>query len=229
MKSKLEVFNDVLREIQNICVIFFLLFGCAFFLYGIVYLSSRPREVKPLHEVVEPVVEVIEVEEEQAVEEKPLTREEIMFAEYEELSKITDKKEWYLVYKGFIEDYPEFDRGSTLYDRYKEDEIYMMQRVIETETYGCDFEAKSHVASVILNRIEGDNNFPNDAIKVCTSPGQFVYGRKNISEDTKLALEYAAEIEDTTNGALYFNSMAPMDSWNGRERIFTDHVGHSFY
>lgn len=228
MEHKLEKFNEVLRTIQNICVILFLLFGGVFFLTGIIYLTSRPKHIKPVEPVVveepvaEPEVEVVE-------EEKPLTREEIMFAEYEALSQIEDKKEWYLVYKGFIEDYPEYDRGSTLYDRYTEDEIYIMERVIETETYGCDFEAKSHVASVILNRIEGDNNFPDDAKSVCTAPGQFVYGRKNISEDTKLALEYAAEIEDTTNGALYFNSMAPMDSWNGRERIFTDHVGHSFY
>ena len=62
---------------------------------------------------------------------------------------------------------------------FTEDEIYLMQRVIETEVYGCDFEAKTHVASVIINRIEGDK-FPNDATTVCTSPGQFVYSRKQI-------------------------------------------------
>lgn len=184
------------------------------------------------HPEEEVIVEVVEEQPqvEEIVEiEIPPTREQIMFEDFEALTKIEDKKDWYLAYKGFLEDYPEFDRGSSLYDRYNDEEIYMMQRVIETEVYGCDFDAKANVASVILNRIEGDNNFPDDAITVCTAPGQFVYSRKQISEDTKLALEYAAEIEDTTNGALYFNSMAPMDSWNGRTRIFTDHVGHSFY
>jgi len=222
--------NDVLREAQQILLIIFLSFGCAFFVCGMATMltkvpSSKEREIV---EKEEPVIEEIIIEEPIIVE-VPKTREAIMFEEFDALSKIEDKKEWYLAYKGFIEDYPEFDRGSTLYDRYNEDEIYAMQRVIETEVYGCDFDAKANVASVILNRIEGDNNFPDDAITVCTAPGQFVYTRKQISEDTKLALEYAAEIEDTTNGALFFNSMEPMDSWNGRTRIFTDHVGHSFY
>ena len=193
------------------------------------FVENRRQEHQQLRAVKQEVIEEEIVIEEPIVVEVPPTREELMFEDFDALSKIEDKKEWYLAYKGFIEDYPEFDRGSTLYDRYNDEEIYAMQRVIETEVYGCDFDAKANVASVILNRIEGDNGFPNDAITVCTSPGQLVYSRKQISEDTKLALEYAAEIEDTTNGALYFNSMSPMDSWNGRTRIFTDHVGHSFY
>lgn len=194
-------------------------------------LSQHLKEEPEVVEIIEPEIEIVEevIEEEPEVVEIPLTREAQMFQDFNDLAKIEDKKSWYLAYKGFIEDYPDFDRGSTLYDRYNDDEIYLMERVIETETYGCDFEAKSHVASVILNRIEGDNNFSDDATTVCTSPNQFVYGRKQISEDTKLALEYAAEIEDTAQGALYFNCMTPMDSWNGRELKFTDHVGHSFY
>lgn len=160
------------------------------------------------------------------------TKEDVdpLQAELDALTKIEDRKEWYERYRILFEEHPElFKNAKSIYDNYTEEEIYMMQRVIETETYGCDFEAKTHVASVILNRVEGDNNFPNDVMAVCTAPNQFVYGRKQISDDTRYALEYAYEIEDTTNGALYFNSMEPMDSWNGRERIFTDHVGHSFY
>lgn len=224
--KKLETFNAVLREIQSILLIIFLLFGCAFFLTAIAVLipKSKGLETDPVEERIEQdVEEVIEIVEE------PLTHEQEMFLEYEALSQIEDKKEWFLAYKEFIEKYPEYDRPQSLYEKYTDEEIYIMQRVIETEVYGCDFEAKANVASVILNRIEGDNNFSDDPIVVCTSPGQFVYSRKQISEDTKLALEYAEEIEDTTNGALYFNSMEPMESWNGRERIFTDHVGHSFY
>lgn len=224
--KKLETFNTVLREIQSILLIIFLLFGCAFFLTAVAVLipKSKGLETDPVEERIEQEVEeVIEIAEE------PLTHEQEMFLEYEALSQIEDKKEWFLAYKEFIEKYPEYDRPQSLYEKYTDEEIYIMQRVIETEVYGCDFEAKANVASVILNRIEGDNNFSDDPIVVCTSPGQFVYSRKQISEDTKLALEYAEEIEDTTNGALYFNSMEPMESWNGRERIFTDHVGHSFY
>lgn len=224
--KKLETFNTVLREIQSISLIIFLLFGCAFFLTAIAVLIPKSKGLET-----DPVEERIEQEAEEVIEivEEPPTHEQEMFLEYEALSQIEDKKEWFLAYKEFIEKYPEYDRPQSLYEKYTDEEIYIMQRVIETEVYGCDFEAKANVASVILNRIEGDNNFSDDPIVVCTSPGQFVYSRKQISEDTKLALEYAEEIEDTTNGALYFNSMEPMESWNGRERIFTDHVGHSFY
>ena len=222
-----------MNKLNNVCKILIIVFlfmlitaDVVLRTISIIEMIQKKEQVEVVEE--QPVVEEIIIEEPIVVEVPP-TREQLMFEDFEALTQIEDKKDWYLAYKGFLEDYPEFDRGSTLYDRYNDEEIYMMQRVIETEVYGCDFDAKANVASVILNRIEGDNNFPDDAITVCTAPGQFVYTRKQISEDTKLALEYAAEIEDTTNGALYFNSMAPMDSWNGRTRIFTDHVGHSFY
>lgn len=226
--NKLEKFKEVLKLIQEICVVLFLFTGGMFFISGIASFELDIERQKAERDM-EREVEAEVIEEEPEVIEIPPTREELMFQDFDALSKIEDKKDWYLAYKGFLEDYPEFDRGSTIYDRYTEEEIYLMQRVIETEVYGCDFEAKTHVASVILNRIEGNNNFPDDATTVCTAAGQFVYSRKQISEDTELALEYVAEIEDTTNGALYFNSMEPMESWNGRPRIFTDHVGHSFY
>ena len=222
--KRLELFNAIIKEIQNILLIIFLLFGCALFLVAIAVLvpKSTGSETELIEDrpVIEEVVEIVE---------EPLTPEQEMFLEYEKLSEIESRKEWFLAYKEFIEKYPEYDRPQSLYEKYTDEEIYIMQRVIETEVYGKDFDAKANVASVILNRIEGDNNFSDDPMTVCTSPGQFVYSRKQISEDTKLALEYAEEIEDTTNGALYFNSMAPMDSWCGRERIFTDHVGHSVY
>lgn len=222
-------FDTILNRVLAIGAAVLTVCGIGLCICAIIYtiqLSNHLNDVKAPEET-----EIIEEVIEQAVEEveEPLTREALMFEEFNALSQIEDKKEWFLAYKEFIEKYPEYDRPQSIYEKYTEDEIYLMQRVIETEVYGCDFEAKTHVASVILNRIEGDNKFPNDATTVCTAPGQFVYSRKQISEDTKLALEYAEEIEDTTNGALYFNSMAPMDSWNGRELIFTDDAGHSFY
>ena len=221
--DRTEKLIKILQIIQKICLIIFLLSGIIFFFIGSIAIRPKPTYV--------PIEKQEEVIEEVVVEEtiEPPTREELMFEEWDALSEIEGKKEWFLAYKEFIEKYPEYDRPQSLYEKYTEEEIYIMQRVIETEVYGKDFDAKANVASVILNRIEGENNFSDDPMVVCTSPGQFVYSRKQISEDTKLALEYAEEIEDTTNGALYFNSMTPMDSWNGRERKFTDHVGHSFY
>ena len=224
--NKLEKFNEVLRTIQHICLILFLILGCICFLFGIAMSISKIKPLNPDIETERKEPEVIEIIE---VVEEPLTPEQEMYIEYGKLMLIEDKKEWFLAYKEFTEKYPEFEHRPTIYDKYTDDEIYIMQRVIETEVYGCDFEAKTHVASVILNRIEGDNKFPDDAITVCTSPGQFVYGRTQISEDTVLALEYAEEIGDTVQGALYFHSMTPTSSWNGRSLKFTDHVGHSFY
>lgn len=146
----------------------------------------------------------------------------------EELSSIEDNEEWFIAYKDLIEEYSEWvDPPETIYDYYTEDEIYLMQRCIETETFEADFDSKVNVASVILNRIESDE-FANEVSEIIVK-GQFAFGRENISEDTVLALEYAFMIGDTTNGALYFHSKPKTETFNGAEFIFTDTAGHHFY
>ena len=55
------------------------------------------------------------------------------------------------------------------------------------------------------------------------------YGRKNITEDTIWAVMYAFEIEDTTEGALFFHSNNKTNTFNGANYIFTDSCGHHFY
>lgn len=146
----------------------------------------------------------------------------------EELSSIEDNEEWFIAYKDLIEEYSEWvDPPETIYDYYTEDEIYLMQRCIETETFEADFDSKVNVASVILNRIESDE-FANEVSEIIVK-GQFAFGRENISEDTVLALEYAFMIGDTTDGALYFHSNPKTETFNGAEFIFTDTAGHHFY
>lgn len=146
----------------------------------------------------------------------------------EQLNNIQDKKEWFLAYKELIEEYSEwFDPPETIYDYYTEDEIYLMQKCIETETFEADFDSKVNVASVILNRIKSEE-FSDNVYDVIV-PGQFAFGRNNISEDTVLALEYAFMIGDTTNGALYFHSLSYTPTFNGASYIFTDELGHHFY
>lgn len=146
----------------------------------------------------------------------------------EELSSIVDNEEWFVAYKDLIEEYSEWvDPPETIYDYYTEDEIYLMQRCIETETFEQDFDSKVNVASVILNRIESDE-FANEVSEIIVK-GQFAFGRENISEDTVLALEYAFMIGDTTDGALYFHSNPKTETFNGAEFIFTDTAGHHFY
>lgn len=146
----------------------------------------------------------------------------------EELSSIEDSEEWFIAYKDLIEEYSEWvDPPETIYDYYTEDEVYLMQRCIETETFEQDFDSKVNVASVILNRIESDE-FANEVSEIIVK-GQFAFGRENISEDTVLALEYAFMIGDTTDGALYFHSNPKTETFNGAEFIFTDTAGHHFY
>ena len=118
--------------------------------------------------------------------------------------------------------------NESMYNYYSENEIFYMCKCIETETYQCDLESKINLANVIINRIK-DNRFPNDAISVITDNNQFAYERSNISESTKIALEYAILFEDTTGGSIGFRSDCSPSSWNGWSYVFTDDAGHSFY
>lgn len=143
---------------------------------------------------------------------------------------IYDVEDWFKSYKVIIKKYAYlFDVPETIYDYYSDDEIYLMQRVVETECYGQDFISKCNVASVVLNRINSGNIFGNTVCEVITKPNQFAYDRENISESTCLAVEYAFEIADTTRGCIAFRSDKKVDSWYGWEYVFTDEAGHHFY
>lgn len=175
--------------------------------------------------VADKIVEEIQVEEELDIYE--IKSQEVL-QKQEELKSISDNKEWFIAYKELINEYSEWiDPPESIYDVYTSNEIYLMQRCIETETFEQSFDSKVNVASVILNRIES-REFGDDVNDIIT-PGQFAYGRKNISEDTVLALEYAYMIGDTTNGSLYFHSMSYRPRFSGASYVFTDDAGHHFY
>lgn len=143
--------------------------------------------------------------------------------------KETDKKSWFILYKSMQEYYADYiDASETIYDYFTEEQITMMQKCIETETYQCSFDAKVNVACVILNRVEHEQ-FPTDPIEIITEKNQFAYGRNSITEDTILALEYAFMIEDTTDGCIAFRSDCSPDTWNKWTKQFTDESGHTFY
>ena len=152
-----------------------------------------------------------------------------MQGKMEQIENIEDKKEWFLAYKNIVYEYMDwFGLPTTIFDMYSEYEVRLICQVIETETYQCDFESKINVANVVLNRIE-HGEFGDSVEEVVTSNKQFAYWRKNITEDTILAAMFAYEIGDTTNGALYFHSNVPTNTFCGRDYIFTDNVGHNFY
>lgn len=120
------------------------------------------------------------------------------------------------------------DITEKLHSNFSLDEIYLMQRVIETECYQCDFKSKVNVASVILNRLD-NGSFGASIEEIITNKNQFEYGRRYITYDTILALEYATYYGDTTSGALYFHSNKKTNRFNGKSHIFTDDAGHHFY
>ena len=143
--------------------------------------------------------------------------------------KEIDKRAWFILYKSIQEEYDDYlDSPESIYDYFTDEQIVMMQKCIETETYQCSFEAKVNVACVILNRVEHDE-YPTDPVEIITSKNQFAYSRNNITEDTILALEYAFMIEDTTNGCIAFRSDCSPNEWNGWTKQFTDESGHTFY
>lgn len=152
---------------------------------------------------------------------KETTKEEI---EYLEPFKETNKEQYMIEYAKILE---ENEQKLEVYKEYSMDEINMMCKCIETETYQCPFDAKVNVANVIFNRIDSEI-FPNDAVSVITAANQFAYHRNNISEDTLLALEYAYLNEDTTNGAIAFRSDSQQSHWGQWELCHNDGF-HCFY
>lgn len=146
-----------------------------------------------------------------------------------EIESIEDNKEWFLAYKDIVFEYAEWiDPPETIFDYYTEDEIRLICRVVETETYQCDFDSKVNVANVVLNRIES-GEFGETVEEIITTENQFAYGRETITEDTILAVIFSFEIQDTTNGALFFHSNEKTEMFNDAKYIFTDNAGHHFY
>lgn len=134
-------------------------------------------------------------------------------------NSVMDKYSWLL-------DCPE-----TIYDYFTPSEIEMIARVVETETFGGTFLAKCNVSSVIFNRYNDETGiFPDTISEILHQENQFASNKTNISASTIHAMEYAFSIEDTTGGALWFNT-ENCNSWAERNRqlIFTDEVGHKFY
>lgn len=148
-----------------------------------------------------------------------------------------DTMEWFKKYKEIQDEYSEWiDPDETIYDYFDEFELDLLFRIVETEVRGeNNFDEKVNVANVIFNRIKHED-FPTNLTDILTEYPQFSsytsgdYKSVEITETTILACEYAFQIEDTTNGALWFDSTRG-NSWadRNREYIFTDSVGHSFY
>lgn len=149
-------------------------------------------------------------------------------AEMAALDSIEDREKWFLEYKDIIERYEEYVGAPiTIYDVYTEDEIYLLERMVQTEIGSGSFEAKVHVADVVWNRLENEK-WPDTITRIITSPNQFAYGASVISESTKLAVEYSFMFPDETGGALAFHSMGKSDTFGNYVFVMEDGY-HFFY
>lgn len=147
-----------------------------------------------------------------------------------EIESITGKKEWFIAYKNIIDEYSYIvDPPETIYDCFAEEELDLLFHVVQAEVgEEYSFEQKVNVCSVIFNRLEHDR-FPNTLSKILT-PDQFQpiadgrYKKVEVSEDTIIACEYSFQVEDTTNGCLFFDSNNTLNY----KFVFNDGA-HNFY
>lgn len=213
----------------------FVLIVCAALLVIDIFVTYRTNEIMRQHNEV--YSQQVETQQYEAIGESGVIETidiveikcDELLKRQEEIGSIEDKEEWFIAYKGLIDEYSEWvDPPESIYDYYTEEEILLIQRVVETETFECDFESRVNVACVVLNRVVHEN-FPDNITEVITSENQFAYGRTEITEETILAVEYAFMIEDTTQGALYFHSNPKTETFNGAEYIFSDNATHHFY
>lgn len=145
--------------------------------------------------------------------------EETVGDDWEELEqRLKELQEEYYVW---------YSLEDSIFNYYDVEDLQYLFRAVETEVYGGDFESKSHVASVIMNRMEKDN--VTSFKKIVTAPNQFTYSKKNISDITLLACEYAFQLGDTAQGTLNFHSGSKTETFSGRNYVFTDSAGHHFY
>lgn len=157
---------------------------------------------------------------------------EEMQAEMNAIKSIEDPKEYFLEYKRIIQKYDELDPPETIYDYYSNEELDLLFRVVEAEATEGGFNEKANVASVIFNRIYHDEfgNTMNDVLVEnqfsCISDGRYL--EVKITEDTILACEYVFMIEDTTDGAIFFEKGTGAHA-SYANYTFTDNIGHNFY
>ena len=112
-------------------------------------------------------------------------------------------------------------------------ELQLLYEVVEAEVTTATYEAKQHVACVIVNRVlnEGFGSTLSEVLNEqqfsCIKDGRYL--QVEITEDTINACQYALTSGDTTNGSLFFDSCHG-NSWAAKNRVWVFNDGyHDFY
>ena len=128
----------------------------------------------------------------------------------------------------YVEPEVEEETTETEKEQWSEQDLTYMYRCVQSEAGDADFDGRTHVASVIMNRVH-DSGFGDTPYEVITAKNQFVYWRTNIDQMTIDAVQYVLENGDTAQGALFFHCMSYREYFCGHKHIFTDAYGHHFY
>lgn len=149
----------------------------------------------------------------------------------------SNTEEWFKQYKELQIEYADYiDPDETIYDYYTEDELSLLFAIVEAEVTGEGwFDEKCNVASVIFERVEHED-FDDTIVGILTSKSQFSsywdgrYLRVYVTDETKLACEYAFQFGGTADEALFFDNVKGK-SWASTHKsyLFTDDAHHSFY
>ena len=208
--------------------------GVAIFLITFIFMKISIVNANDQEEIV--VVEFKETTK-QVIEEPNIIeiKTNELLRKQKEILNIKDNKTYLLEYKKLIEEYSEWisDPPENIYHCFDEDELDLLFRVVEAEATAGEFDEKANVASVIFNRL--DNKKFGNSLEEILVPSQFsplADGRAykvEITEDTILACEYAFMIDDTTDGAIFFEAKGSNVHAAYAEYMFTDQIGHSFY
>lgn len=143
-------------------------------------------------------------------------------------------KQWFIDYKQIQQEFSNsLDPDETIHDIVSNNEFEFACSIIEAESGICDWNGKLNVACVLVNRYNSPN-FPNTFAKIIKEKSQFTtysngaYKKVRVSDDSRLALEFAYQIGDVTNGATYFHSGKSKWHKNNLNFIFED-SWHKFY
>lgn len=152
----------------------------------------------------------------------------------------SDKMQWFINYKNLTQEYSEWiEPEKSIYDCFSYDELWFLFQIVEAEVTGeKNFIPKVNAVSSIYNRlyIDYNNKFPDTITEILKQPKQYStfsdgrYLKVKVTNTTILACEYAFQIENTAQGAYFFDSCKGA-SWAAKNKkfLFTDAVGHSFY
>lgn len=192
-------------------------------------LTARTSSIQQIYDVAESNIKA-EIIKKKELEAKNLRNQ--IDKEYKDLMlqlhTTKNRKEWMKKYNALLAKYEQLNSKKHITNKYSQQEIALMQRCVETEVHGGDFNSKANVASVILNRVnDKQDRFGGSITEVITSKNQFAYSKTKITEETKLAVEFAY-MKDTTNNCLWFHSYKKAGKFYGTYQ-FTDAVGHHFY